>query len=84
MRSGEGVKTRECFSFQATFGGHPACPEANRMDQQVHLEYRGLRLSSWGWLGLEGRIPEAGELVSKGAPVIFQGAEATVHPAPGG
>lgn len=51
MRSGEGVKTLECFSFQATFGGHPACPEANRMDEQVHLEYRGFKAQQLGLVG---------------------------------
>lgn len=46
-----GVKTREYFSFQATFGGHPACPEANRMDEQVHLDYRGLKAQQLGLVG---------------------------------
>lgn len=40
-------------------------------------------LNSWSWLGLRDRIPEASELVSKLAPVAFQGFEAIVHPAPG-
>lgn len=51
MRSGEGVKTREYFSVQATFRGHLACPEANRMDIQVHLEYRGLKAQQLGLVG---------------------------------
>lgn len=39
-------------------------------------------LNGWGWGGLGGQVPEAGELVRDGAPVALQGAEAIRHPVP--
>lgn len=41
-------------------------------------------LEGRSWAGIRGGLPEPGELVRECAPVVFQRANATVHPAPRG